>query len=771
MKLGLAARASAIALSTVAFTNTAHAQSAVDTLRDVILVTGTKKANAEDVQDVPLAVTAYGDAQIDALKVRDLQSLTYSIPNVSLDDIGTSRGGANFTIRGIGINSSIPSIDPTVGVFVDGMYLGINAGVVFDLFDLESIEVLRGPQGILFGRNVTGGAVLINTKRPGDQFEANFKGAVESGLRSTGYNYYAMGSVGGPISDTLAAKVAVYYNKDEGWHRRYLGGPLPYAVATAAFTAAGAAVVSPDGPAEDAFADFGEAETFLIRPSVYWTPNDNFEAIIRYEHGESEGDGPAAQNHTNGSGISNIFFSAPRDDFDFSIDEPGFYDNQWDQITAELNLDVAFGDGTITNIFGWRQYSGATSGDIDATPLFLFHSGTTLDHEQLSNELRYNGRFLEKAEITAGFYYFTQDLAYSENRNIPPQLLVGASPYFSGGGVQDQSTIGLFGQIDYSLTDRLTATLGGRWTREEKDVVISNLLLTRSFPFCDVQVSGSCSEDFSDGNSWNNFTAKAGLEYVVTDDINLYGHWTQGVRSGGYNFRNTSFAFNPGPFDEEKVNAYEVGLKAQPAEGRATFNAAFFVNDVSDMQREINLADPISGVVQIIRNTADATIWGFEIESQFAVTDNLLLRGSIGHTDGDYNTVLFDISGDGVIDDADLDLEIPRLAPYTYSLGFVYSRDLGSMGTAGARFNYSHRDLSYYTDNNLGFLNAVDSIDGSIALTTFSDRATISLYGKNLLNEVQFGGDTQLPSSLGGGTFSPLAKGRVVGLELRLATN
>lgn len=201
MKLGLAARTSALALAaSMAAASAASAQTSVETLRDTILVTGTKKANAEDVQDVPLAITAYGEDQIDALKVRDLQSLSYSIPNVSFDDVGTTRGVANFSIRGLGINSSIPSIDPTVGVFVDGVYLGINGGVVLDIFDLESIEVLRGPQGILFGRNVTGGAVLLNSKKPSDEFEASFKGAAESGLNSGGPNFYAMAGVGGPIT-------------------------------------------------------------------------------------------------------------------------------------------------------------------------------------------------------------------------------------------------------------------------------------------------------------------------------------------------------------------------------------------------------------------------------------------------------------------------------------------------------------------------------------------------------------------------------------------
>ena len=137
------------------------------TLLEEITVTARKREEVR--QDVPLAITAFNSAQIEALKVRDLTNMSVGMPNVALDDIGTTRGSANFSIRGLGINSSIASIDPTVGLFLDGVYLGNNVGVIFDMFDVESVEVLRGPQGILFGRNVTGGAILLNTKKPGDR--------------------------------------------------------------------------------------------------------------------------------------------------------------------------------------------------------------------------------------------------------------------------------------------------------------------------------------------------------------------------------------------------------------------------------------------------------------------------------------------------------------------------------------------------------------------------------------------------------------------------
>ena len=189
-----AALLASVSVSTIAFAATAYAQRASDALTDEIIVTATKQVGGVAEQDAPIAISVYGEEQLEALRVRDLEALSDSQPNVSLEDVGSIQGTANFSIRGLGINSSIPSIDPTVGVFVDGVYLGTTAGLLFDTFDMEAIEVLRGPQGVLFGRNVTGGAVLIRTKRPTDEFEASAQGAWETGLNQVGASTVALGT-------------------------------------------------------------------------------------------------------------------------------------------------------------------------------------------------------------------------------------------------------------------------------------------------------------------------------------------------------------------------------------------------------------------------------------------------------------------------------------------------------------------------------------------------------------------------------------------------
>lgn len=719
---------------------------------NTIVVTGTKTQNAENVQDVPVAVTAFNAASLEALKVRDIQSLSYSAPNVSLDQIGTSRGQANFSIRGLGINSSIPSIDPTVGVFVDGVYLGFNGGVVFDLFDLESVEILRGPQGVLFGRNVTGGAVLINTGDPKDYLTGKFRASVDGpwvdGGRG-GSNYTVSGVVSGPIiEDTLLFKVGAYYNEDNGYFTNLFDG-----------------------------SNHGKAETLILRGALEARLGD-LTVTGKLDYFESEGDGPAGQNRG----------TFDRESFDFAIDFPGFYENEiW---TGSLKSEIDIGPGTLTNIFGYRSYEAQTGGDIDSLPAFIFHSDTDTDQEQVSNELRY-AISTDSFDLTIGGFWFDQSIAYTEIRDLPPVT----PATFYGGGAQDHEVLGLFAAGQYKLTDALSVIAGIRWSREEK---VAAVTYVRPRPECSV-VEGTCpftgtnplvpgeSNGFADADQWKNWSPKLGLQYEFADG-QIYAHWTRGYRSGGYNFRITApaafeavaLANGSFSFDDEKVDNYEIGGKYQTADGSFTLNLAAYYTDISNMQREVNQSSATSGVAQSIFNTADASILGFEAEARMQVSDSLLFTANIGLIDDDYDAILFDISGDGVIDDTDLALRLPRVPEVTWGLGMIHEWDLGSSEIM-TRVNFQYRDEFAYTDNNFGYIQDAQNLDINVTWNTPVDGLSLSLYGKNMLDQVQAGGDTQLPFGTGAfsngvnrpfdpspaaGSFSPLAKGRQVGVEV-----
>ena len=724
------------------------------TLLEDIVVTAQKREQL--LQDVPVAVTAFDAEQLDALKVRDLTTLSIRMPNVSLDDAGTARGIANFSIRGLGINSSIPGIDPTVGVFIDGVYMGSNATMLYDTFDLEAVEVLRGPQGVLFGRNVVGGAVLLNTRTPTDRYEATVRSAVEGGGKAP--NVYVAGTLNAPLTDTLGARFTVYSNQDQGWFENEYNGKA-----------------------------FGAQDTLMLRPVISWRPTDTLRLTLRYEYQDINGDGPASQNHTNGSGLSNPFANFDRDSHDFAIDEEGYLTSEVHFFNARLDWDVPLGNGTVTNIFGWRDVGGSAESDIDATPLPLFVGGAIQPAEQFSNELRYAGLFFDRLFLTTGFYYFNNDITYHEYRSLAFNTIQQ-----SGGGTLDVETFGLFMSGDYDLTDWLTLTAGLRYTHEEKDAAITNLTKNGATP-CNIVTGPDCPVHFRDKETWTNLSPKIGLSYRHDEDTLLYAHWTRGFRSGGYNLRDTFLGLpgdprdlGPGPFDEEQIDNFEIGFK-KTFGSRVRLNAALFYNLIDDMQRELVFpeelpvlnpatGEPVIGpdgkpqtqgnIVQVIRNTADADLYGFEVEGSLILAPGLSLFGSAGFVESDYSTVKFDLNNDGRIDGKDEDLEPPRAAKWTYSLGLSNDLRLSPRIRLASRVIYAYRDKFYTSDDNLGFNRQQKRLQAGVDIHFNDSQWVVGLYGKNLLGYSLFGGDTQLPTDLGGGTFSPLAKGRIFGLEL-----
>lgn len=683
-----------------------HAVGSAAALQDDIVVTG-RKMGAESVQDVPVAVTAFGKEQLEAAFVRDVQDLSFSVPNVSLDSVGSAPGVQNFAIRGLGINSSIPSVDPTVGVFVDDVYLGTTYGVVLDMFDLERVEVLRGPQGLVFGKNVTGGAILVRTRRPSKELSADFKVSLE-----TGPDYIVAGSVSGPLSSTLAARMTAYYKNDAGFFTNSVDGTK-----------------------------LGKERTFLIRPSILFSPTENLEFLVRYERSHTTGDGGVNQN------------TALFQNFDIGVNDRGFMDILSNQVTAETNLNVAFGDGVITNIFGWRDVTQNAFVDVDGTPQYLYHSGTKMFQNQLSNELRYSGTPIKGVKLTTGLYYFQQDITYREQR-----LLAGGAINSTLGGDQDQWTAAAFAAADVSLSDALTLNLGIRYTKEHKRASVATFNAAVSACNFNTLV---CNYDFRGAKDWTSWIPKVGLQWRPSDDLQVYAFWTKGVRSGGYNFRNVNSLIAPGPTDQESQNSFEVGFKAELLDRKVRLNAAYFYNDINGLQREFNLSDPVAGIAQVIRNSADATIQGVEIEASFFPIENLAITASLGYTHGAYDAVYVDISNDGVVDARDKALKLPRLVPWTYSFGITYDLPLGGGHMLSWNAAYSHRDRSAFSDSNSTFLSGAEMVDASITYKAPDGRFSISVYGKNLANADYEGARVATPW----GAIRFLNKGRRFGVE------
>ncbi|HEX7931346.1 MAG TPA: TonB-dependent receptor, partial [Sphingomicrobium sp.] len=613
---------------------------------DDILVIARKKTRAERVQDVPIAITALGEQQIAEAHIVSLVDVGSRAPNVALSSNGTFAGVASFTIRGLGANSSIASVEPAVGTFVDGVYLGTNFGVVLDTFDLEGIEILRGPQGTLQGRNVTGGAVMVRTRRPGDVFAVRSQIGIESGPR---YNFAA--SVEGPVvKGLLTAKLAGYYVDDKGYFENQFTGRAA-----------------------------GRNETWFVRPTVRFTPTSDLDVTAIYERGRIRGDGVVPQNSADPT-LRGL---------EFNYNETGYTRIDWEALTVEANQQVGFGNGTITNIFGVRSVLQDSLTDVDGSTATFFHAFGYLDQRQLSNELRYAGRF-GPVDLTTGIFYFDQHYQYLERRILAGGLLDRVY-----GGHIEQKSLGLFAQGDLKITPRLSATLGIRYSTERKDANIDSGPTGTNPSNCNYATK-SCPNafipKFIDGKRWDAWTPKIGLDWKATDTVLLYGNWSKGVRSGGYNVRSTSTTIQPGPYDPENQNAFELGFKSDLANRRVRINGAAFYNRLNSLQRDISLValPPETGVVTVVRNAIDADIYGAELDVTIAATRSLRIDGNVGYTKSQYRNARYDLSGDGIISAADNALRIPRLAPWTYSVGVTYTHDLTDdlVGSAHVDFGY-----------------------------------------------------------------------------------
>ncbi len=733
------------------------AETARDRLIEEVVVTATKKSVVENVQDVPIAITAIGESQMDALKFKDLSDIAFLAPNANLQPI-TTQGTAFFSIRGVTPTSSILSVDPTVGVFVDGVYNPTGQGTVFDNFDLASIEILRGPQGVLQGRNVVGGAVLVSTKKPTDEFEADVRIRADSGFRGTGEDVTVSGTVTGPLVEGLNGKLAVYRNDDGGWFENEFDGD-----------------------------DFGENEVTIVRGALSWDATESVNFLVQYEYFDQDGTGLINQSHKRQDNRARPdgslgFFE--KGELDFGTEMVGscrglevgpacpvldhFFEQRVDSVTFTTTIDVAFGDGTITNIYGWRDLEQTSQGDIDGTPVATFPAWGGNEVEHWSNELRYFGTFGD-FDVTTGVYYLDVDLVSETNQS----LRVNAAPVWlnrSGGGTQDSETWGVFANTDWAVSDTVTLSAGLRWTEEEKSTA-SHALNNNSafegaqrFVGCGFVVGdGSCFIDLRNSDDWSNLSFRGGVTWDVGDDAMLYGSVSRSFRAGNFNLRRSNVADDRVPVDEERMDQIEVGLKWDVSD-RFRMNAAFFVLEATDLQRVALAAD----LSQTSDNVAKARFTGLELDGRAFITDNLTLTYAIGVNDGEYKEIDADLNADGVIDQTDFGLELPNTPELMYNFGLLHDVLIGDFNLS-SQLLFTHRD-SVFNNDNTASRGIVETLDVNFALSPLEGAWELSLYGRNVTDHAIYTQSTEinLPD---GAHLAGLMKGRRVGVEFRYFFN
>lgn len=691
-------------------------------IMEEILVTAQKKSTAEAVQDVPIAISAYSGRKIEAMFANDLIDIGHTAPNVQLSQQGTVPGTANFSIRGWGTTGqSIPSSDPAVGVVQDGVPFGTIYSVVTDVFDLESVEVLRGPQGTLFGRNVSAGAVVLRTTRPShDEMLGKFKvGGGSDSLREIS------ALITGPLNDKWAGKAAVMWKDRDGYWDNIARGDQQ-----------------------------GNRETIVLRPAIgYQGASFTFTGIAEY--GEMKGHGMSARNFfcvgVPALGLSDCDpFAATLDpyaDAESRQTVAGRNDLEWAGLSLEGIWDLW--GGALTGILGYREVEQSVWGDIDGAPntiRFQFGPGTGFDQDQQSLEVRWSGNIGDKWDLTTGINLFNQEYTYDERR-----LLIDLIDFRASSTIE-HFTAGLFAQADFFVSDRWTLTLGGRWSFEEKDAAIGVIGDPTATGNC-APIFGSPSETspaslsdcrpaFIDSQDWSNFTPRVGLKWFLSENLMAYGSYSRGFRSGGYNVRFSDTTLvtqpdnptsTPGPYDEEVVDAFEIGFKSDFADGRARLNGAVFHNEFDDMQLSANNR---SGV-QTIFNAAKATMLGVELDGVFLVTDRLTIEASYGFVDASYDEADFLVRQFGPGTDVG-DFLLQMVSENTFHAGVTFDHGVGDAGSLSWRAAYSYADEAAADNFNFLILEDYSLLDASVTFRNADENLKVAFYGKNLTDEVYF---------------------------------
>lgn len=656
---------------------------------DDIIVTGTKRGRGEALQDAPVSATALGEEQIQDLFTANISDLGATAPNVQLKAEGaTLPGTANFYIRGTGVAGSVPSDDPAVAVVIDGMPLGTTIGVLSDTFDLEGVEIYRGPQGTLFGRNATGGAVLLRSRRPSNEFGVRLQATLGS------YDQVeASGSVEGPIVGRLNGKVAILYKDRDGYLRNVTNGGRQ-----------------------------GDQESLLVRPMLRYDSDAGVDVTLIGEYGRIKGDGPSTR--TRDSNISGS--PSVTGKFETAQNFAGFSDVEWRHVIGEVNIDA--GSGVVTSITAYREVDQRSASDADGLSGTFFNVFGELDQRQFTQEIRWSGELSDFAQLTVGAFYFDQHYSYRERRQLAPPF-AAAPRNVGGGGMVDQQAGAIFAEAAFDLTASLELVLGGRYTYEKKDAVISTIgVACPANPVFNGDINyGACIPNFADAKTWKNFTPKLGLNYEINPDTFVYASWSRGFRSGGFNVRSTNPAVSPGPYRPEKVDAYEAGMKLDLADRRLRINSAVFYNKFSDLQRTVidNQAR------QTILNAASATIWGLETEVTAVATRDLKLTGNVGYTNASYESYI------GIPPGATRpigQLMLVNVPEWTFGLGANYSHTFDSSNILTARINYSFIDKVAHNDINTLIEPSHDEVDASVSFEIPRYGAEISVFGKNIFD-------------------------------------
>ena len=645
-------------------------------------ITVTAERRESILQDVPVAVSAFDATEIERRQSFNVKDVVNNVPNlVGVNNVGQGTATTVF-LRGVGTTESIVTVDTAMGFYLDDVYIARQGVNNFSLYDVERVEVLRGPQGTLYGRNTNAGAINVITTKPQDQ--TGFSGEFSFGEFDR-TNVKGMANIV-LQEDKLFLRINALSQNGDGIVRNDILGK-----------------------------DVNDTDFWGWRAGLRWLPSDNVEVLFTADRSLSNQNGVYALNVLNG--IPNDLFvsSSVVDIFNKSETDGGALTVDWD-INENMSLQ------SITSTRNTRQKWDL---DLSDSPIPIFRLYTINDSDQLSQELKLTGTAANgRLQYAAGLFYFDEDsFSFIGDRFFGGGLLVRDYD------VNVESTAVYFDGT-YDFTDKLSLVFGGRYTKDDKSIGIDaavgvppgfvNQGGTPTWNTATLNALGTPTElDFSD------FTPKIGVKYAFSENLDAYATFTQGFRAGGWAAR-TNDPTQVLPFDPEVIDSIALGLKATVWDGRARINSELFIYDYQDLFN--SATDPATGNFAVFTNDAD--VRGLEIEGTVRISETLDLFGFVAFSDGEYKNV------DPVIA-ASLGDKLQRLPESSFKVGFtnVWPLANGSQIRLNADYQYLEDHFTDPPNTILGQSGSVGLLSASLGWESSDGRYSVGLSCRNCADD------------------------------------
>ncbi|WP_397607828.1 TonB-dependent receptor [Silanimonas sp.] len=622
-------------------------------------VTVTARKREETLQEVPIAVTAFTADALDRLGTRDIADLDAQVPNLTIYAARGSSSTLTTFIRGVGQADPLWGVDPGVGLYLDDVYIARPQGALLDVFDVERIEVLRGPQGTLYGKNTIGGAIKYISRGLPTEFDGSASVTVG--------NYGQLdvkAAIGGPIAANggLRARLAVAKLDRDGFGENRVTG-----------------------------ADVSDKDVFAVRGQLGAFVNDNLDIQFAFDMVDDQSGVRGAQmleaNRFNG-----VFFPALgafpplADRYDVRNGMPNINDTTLEGASATLNWR-ATEDLTLKYVLAKRQSDTETNIDFDTTPAQIADVRALYADEQVSHELQANWDGGGRSRGVIGLYAFDGEAGGQVLNNFF-NLSFGDTQ-----GTVFTESVALYADWTFDLSERLSLDLGARYTDEDKRAKVLNRCYT-SATFTTLRdctpavlTDDPAAANFDRTINFKNTSPKIALNFDLSDNVMLYGLASRGFKSGGYNIRAqaTLVPRSALPFDDEVVDSFEVGAKMGLLDQRLFLNLAAFHNKYEDIQLSVFTANPAGGFFGDFTNAGKGTVQGLEAEYQWLLSDAFTVSGNLAWLDAEYDEFLF--AGVDIANEQ----QFTNAPEFSGAINLEWRTAVGDAGQLTARVGYSYQ--------------------------------------------------------------------------------